>query len=84
MVCIAHMAYSTPKTVWKSTAIPDDVHEYGKFVAITDKKPLGELLGDILRPVLKERYNAALKKAARNGGIQLKRQAAAINRKGRE
>ena len=79
------MAYSTPKTVWKSTAIPDDVHEYGKFVAITDKKPLGELLGDILRPVLNERYNAALKKAARNGGIQLKRQTVAVaaNGKGR-
>ena len=74
----------TVKTVWKNTALPHDVHEYGKWVALADKRPLGEILGDILRPVLKERYDAIQKKIMRSGGLQLKRQPVPVRNGGRK
>lgn len=77
------MAHTAIKTIWKSTAIPQEVHDDGKMVAAMEKRPLGDILGEILQPVLKQRLKAGIKKT-HGLDLQLKRQATARLNGGRK
>lgn len=77
------MPLQPPKTIWKSTAIPSEVHQDASTVASLEQRHMGEIIGEILAPVLRQRLSAALRK---NFGVdpKFKRQGNNGNRKNRK
>lgn len=78
LTLLTSMPLPTQKTVWKSAAIPREVHQDALTVSALEVRHMGDVLGEILAPILRQRLKAALRK---NYGVDLKLKRQARNGK---
>lgn len=69
------MASTTQKTIWRTTNIPQDVHDDAALIASAERIAIGDLLAELLRPILRQRLAKSMSKRL-GVDLKLKRQGA--------